>query len=141
GKRPDGIACYQWRHGRKTWRDSQVHKATKQLSNWCSVFPANPRLQGDFRTDSPVIGNVSVVRGFSKILISIAESDGARVRNAEQKIGKVRPGNCGAVRRSLSGRFREGKRPSRILLGQIIELLPAEVTSKRNIVALATPQH
>src|SRR5579862_5389332 len=123
----------------KPWSNVQVDQAPIQFCNRCAVLPAHPRVQSELRAHSPVIRYIGVVNRFAKILVRVAESNGARVGNAQQKVGKIRTARSRTGPASLGRCACERKIASRVLLRQIIELLPAKVSAKGQIVPLAAP--
>ena len=88
-------------------------------------------VQGEFRTDSPVVGEVSIVDGLTKVFVGVPEGDGTGVGNAKEEIGE-------AGTRSRAG---ESKRAAGILLPKRVELLAAEIASELEVVSAAIPQH
>jgi len=127
------IVGHHRRYSRKARSDVQIHQAAIQLGNGSAIFPAHSRVQRELRIDPPIVIDESVVDGLPEILIGVAEGDGAGVRNAQQKIGKV------GARSAASSIAGERKNPAWILLRQVIEFLPAEIASKHDVMRAAIP--
>src|SRR5712671_3922752 len=128
---------HYWSDGRKAWIDVEVHQASVEFGDGRAVFPADSGVQGEAGTHAPVIGDVGVVDRCAKVLVGVAESDGAGVRDAQKKVGERRTGS--AVRVRLGGRAGEGKSAARVLLREQIVLLAAKIGAERDVVAAAIP--
>ncbi len=93
---------------------------------------------------APIVREITVVRGFAKVFNRRCRTRSKLVSgNAQQKIGKVGSSahdGC-SVRDRLRGRAGEIEGAARVLLGQIVELLAAKISTKRKIVARANPQN
>src|SRR5689334_1040231 len=107
----------------KSRRDLQIDDAVIEFSDRSFVFPPDSGIDRQTAVDSPIIGDERIVIVLAQILVRVAERDGTRVRDSEQKTGEI----------GSRGSTRESKRSSRILLGQQIDLQFPKVAAKREV--------
>ena len=142
GEGADRVRSQHWNRIRKTRSDVQVHQPPVLFGGGSPIFPAQAQVQAESRADAPIVGHKSVGNGFPKILVGVAERDRAGVRHAEQEVRQVAAsaGNRRAVSGDLGRRTGEGETAARVLLRQIVELLPAEIAAEGNVVRAVQPE-
>ena len=89
GQCADWIARHHRNFGRKSGNNVEIHQASIQFREWRAVLPSHPGVQRQSRADAPIVGEKGVIQGSAKVFVGIAECDGSRVRNTQQKIREI----------------------------------------------------
>src|ERR1700758_669328 len=66
-------------------RDVQIHKTSLLLCDWLAILPAQACVDRQLRPQPPVVINVEIIDVLSQILVCVAVSQSARIRETQQK--------------------------------------------------------
>src|SRR6185312_130437 len=109
--------------------DIEVDQAVVTLGDGGGVLPAHAEVEGQARAGAPVVGEEQVVGALAEVLVGVAEGEALGVGGAEQEILEVVAAG-GAV---------EGEAAARVGLLQEVELEPAQVAAKGQVVIVMVP--
>src|SRR5579871_2245523 len=125
-----GLVCNDGRRRSESGSDIEVYQTAVLFRNGFFVFPAQSGVQSEAWVDSEVVVDESIPYRLAEIFVGVAEGDRTCVGYARRKIPEGGAGDSA----------RESERSPRVLLRQVIELLPAEVGTERNVVTWTAPQ-
>src|SRR4029077_19339385 len=109
--------------------DIQIHQAVVQFVDGRLEVPAQSDIDAEVALDAPIVVHKSIQPRGAVIFVGIAVGDGTGGGNALQEIGEIVSGEGAG----------EDKPAARILLGQLIEIEPPEISAKGEVVLTANP--
>src|ERR1051326_497035 len=115
----------------------QIHQTPVAFIRGNLIVPAETVIQAQFARDAPVIIDQEIKPRRPEVLVGVPIGDIRGIGEAEQEIGQIEtgPGGGGAIRQDAAGeRAVENEATARILLLELVELLPPEIGSERNVV-------
>src|SRR5262249_45347970 len=129
GERTLGIVGYDRRHVGVTGRDVQVDDPAVLFRDRRTVLPTDAGIDGETGSHAPVVRHVEVGDVRPEIFVRVTEGDRTGIGNAEQEARKI----------VAARRAGEPERAARILLRELIELLPGECPAERECVGAVIP--
>src|SRR5262249_50914575 len=115
---------YDRRNLGESGADVQVNQAAVEFSDRRGVFPAEAAIEGETRTEAPIVIYIRGVSGAAEVFIRVTEREGTGVGRAQEEVGEIKSGSCAG----------ELETAPRILLREEVELLAADIAAGCDVV-------